>query len=81
MKKKSKKYYISRLDNFENMQLNGIVAVYKPRDMTSNNVVNFVKNKIKEYYKKNNIKENIKIGHGGTLDKDAEGVGNRLCEF
>ncbi len=56
------------------MALNCVIAVYKPRDITSNDVVNFVKQKLKVYYRKNNIKENIKIGHGGTLDKDAEGV-------
>lgn len=72
--KKNSKYKLLRLDFFENMSLNGVVAVYKPREMTSNDVVNFVKNKIKDYYKQNNIKEEVKIGHGGTLDKDAEGV-------
>ena len=60
--------------------MNGILAVYKPRGFTSSDIVKVVKNVIIQYYKNQGIRINrtvikkIKVGHGGTLDKDAEGV-------
>jgi tRNA pseudouridine55 synthase len=44
--------------------MEGIFAVYKPRGMTSHDVVNIVR-------KKTGVK---RVGHGGTLDPLAEGV-------
>jgi tRNA pseudouridine55 synthase len=74
LNKKIKSKKLQRGTSTENMTINGVVAMYKPRDMTSNDVVNFVSQSIKKYYRQNNIQEKAKVGHGGTLDKDAEGV-------
>jgi len=48
--------------------MNGILLVYKPRGCGSNDVLT----KIKIAHGKNRKK--IKIGHGGTLDPEAEGL-------
>ena len=43
--------------------MNGIIIINKPKDITSNNVVNKVKHIL-----------NTKVGHTGTLDPNATGV-------
>jgi len=46
-------------------RLNGVFAIYKPKGMTSFDVIRKIKNI---------FKNKCKVGHGGTLDRDAEGV-------
>ena len=48
--------------------MNGILLVYKPRGITSNDVLTKIKTAHKKHGKK------LKIGHGGTLDPQAEGL-------
>jgi tRNA pseudouridine55 synthase len=50
--------------------LSGLLAVYKPKQWTSNDVVQKVKGVIQHAQNK----QLIKVGHGGTLDPMAEGV-------
>ena len=55
----------------------GLIAIYKPQDWSSNDVVGKVKNILRNGLRNmtnNNQKIKIKIGHGGTLDPLAEGV-------
>lgn len=55
----------------------GLIAVYKPQDWTSSDVVSKVRNILRNGAKKKANKTgkvNIKVGHGGTLDPLAEGV-------
>ena len=54
----------------------GLCAVYKPKDVTSNDVVMKIKYILQDELRKQtgNKKLKIKIGHGGTLDPLAEGV-------
>lgn len=57
--------------------INGVVSFYKPDGFTSYDIVNIVKDIVYKYYTTKNIKikkKKIKVGHGGTLDKLAEGV-------
>eukprot|EP00045_Choanoeca_perplexa_P002863 m.27081 g.27081 ORF g.27081 m.27081 type:complete len:165 (-) comp11748_c0_seq3:421-915(-) len=58
--------------------MNGLLAVYKPRGMLSNTVVQRCKRILQQGLKKINPSTNswrkLKVGHGGTLDKGAEGV-------
>ncbi|MFA7411907.1 MAG: tRNA pseudouridine(55) synthase TruB [Tissierellaceae bacterium] len=58
--------------------MNGVINIFKPRGMTSHDVVSFLRRKLK-------IK---KIGHAGTLDPNASGVlplcigkGTKIAEF
>ena len=62
----------------ENVQFNGIFNVLKPPDMTSQDVVAYLRR----------VLHTKKVGHGGTLDPDAAGVlpvfagtATRLLEF
>jgi tRNA pseudouridine55 synthase len=56
----------------------GLIAVYKPKEWSSSDVVgkvrNILRNGAKEAANKKTGKVNIKVGHGGTLDPLAEGV-------
>ena len=55
----------------------GLIAVHKPRDWTSSDVVSKVRNILRNGAKKEAGKKgkvNIKVGHGGTLDPLATGV-------
>jgi len=49
--------------------MNGILLIDKPSNITSNKLVQKIKNHLKEKFKKN-----IKIGHTGTLDYFATGL-------
>ena len=51
------------------IKLDQILPFYKPIGITSATLTNKIKKKLKKYYGKK-----IKVGHGGTLDKDAEGL-------
>lgn len=62
----------------------GIFAVYKPAEWTSNDVVSFLRCRLEEDARSRGLKpkrvgrgsgkDTIKVGHGGTLDPDATGV-------
>lgn len=59
----------------------GLFAVYKPLDWTSNDVVSYIRNMLEQDarrrgadVKKRKSKKGYKVGHGGTLDPLAEGV-------
>ena len=54
----------------------GLVAIYKPRDWTSSDVVSKVKGILSKGLQNRcgNKRFKIKVGHGGTLDPLAEGV-------
>ena len=55
----------------------GLFSVWKPRGVTSAEVVKELKSTIiKEYglFNGRRKQKTLKLGHGGTLDKDAEGV-------
>ena len=54
----------------------GLVAIYKPRDWTSSDVVSKVKGILSKGIQSRcgNKRFKIKVGHGGTLDPLAEGV-------
>lgn len=53
----------------------GLVAVYKPKDWSSNQVVGKVKWLLRtELQRRTGEKSKLKVGHGGTLDPMAEGV-------
>lgn len=52
------------------ININGIINVYKEKDITSSLVVSIIKRKLKESFP--NI--NVKVGHFGTLDPAAKGV-------
>lgn len=51
-------------------RINTVVAIVKKEGITSAELVELIKLKLKRL----GIKNKIKVGHGGTLDKDAEGV-------
>ena len=53
------------------LQVGGLMAVYKPSDWTSQDVVGKIKWTLRNYIGKS-IK--VKVGHGGTLDPMATGV-------
>ncbi|EDO08135.2 putative tRNA pseudouridine (55) synthase [Babesia bovis T2Bo] len=60
-----------------NTPINGILNIYKPVMITSNDACQMVKKIIiDEMFKRKTIinKPKIKVGHGGTLDMHAEGV-------
>ncbi|MBA42869.1 MAG: tRNA pseudouridine(55) synthase TruB [Magnetococcales bacterium] len=50
--------------------MDSVISVYKPYGITSAELCGKIKSTL---YKKNKIKK-LKVGHGGTLDKRAEGV-------
>eukprot|EP00128_Syssomonas_multiformis_P001593 Colp12_sorted_trinity150504_noHs@3384 len=52
-----------------NLNLHGVFAIHKPVGFTSADAVNVVKRIFRE-----ETGTQVKVGHGGTLDKDAEGV-------
>ena len=55
----------------------GLIAVYKPQDWSSSDVVGKVRNILRNGAKKKANRQGkvkIKVGHGGTLDPLAEGV-------
>lgn len=54
----------------------GIFAVYKPAGITSAQVTNVIKRLLLEDGSEqcSRHRRKVKVGHGGTLDKDAEGV-------
>jgi tRNA pseudouridine(55) synthase len=54
----------------------GLLAVFKPRDWTSSDVVSKVKGILSKGMQRRcgNTRFKIKVGHGGTLDPLAEGV-------
>ena len=53
----------------------GFLAVYKPQDWTSNDVVQKIRGVLeKEGRRRAGKKVSIKVGHGGTLDPLATGV-------
>ena len=52
--------------------LNGLCPVYKPVGLTSSNVVHKIKHILVNQLQVRPA--DLKVGHGGTLDKDAEGV-------
>ncbi|KAI9322190.1 hypothetical protein BX666DRAFT_585707 [Dichotomocladium elegans] len=65
--------------------LNGVFAVYKPRGWSSREAVNFVQRSLSKQLqtdptKRIRQKDNLKIGHGGTLDPLAEGVLGKTTE-
>lgn len=54
---------------------NGLIAVYKPVNFTSNDVVMKVRSSLRQRLREVTGKKiDIKVGHGGTLDPLAEGV-------
>lgn len=54
---------------------NGLLAVYKPKGVTSSNIVEkFVKILSDPHLSSRKQRDLLKIGHGGTLDPLAEGV-------
>ncbi len=54
---------------------NGVIAVYKPVNFTSNDVVMKVRSSLRQRLREvTGRKIDIKVGHGGTLDPLAEGV-------
>ncbi len=63
-------------------RINGVIALHKPNGITSFEDVNKIKNLLVKYYEKQlnskltrkQYKKLIKVDHGGTLDKNAEGV-------
>lgn len=53
----------------------GVCAVYKPKDWSSNDVVQKIRLMMEaEHRKRTSQKIRLKVGHGGTLDPIAEGV-------
>ncbi|GAB5030479.1 trna pseudouridine synthase 1 [Nannochloropsis oceanica] len=57
------------------LDMNGFVAVYKPKDWSSNDVVQKVRGVLeKEARQRAGTKVKVKVGHGGTLDPMATGV-------
>jgi tRNA pseudouridine55 synthase len=52
------------------IDLNGLLLVNKPRGMTSYDVIRNVKRLFREH----GVSKKTKIGHGGTLDPEAEGL-------
>lgn len=58
----------------------GLLPVYKPKGITSNDAVGKIKSLLNEYFSDNEIagargkRNRIKVGHGGTLDPLATGV-------
>ena len=54
--------------------IRGVFSVYKPRGLTSADVTNRVKKILLEGVAKGNTRRTLKVGHGGTLDRSAEGV-------
>jgi tRNA pseudouridine55 synthase len=49
--------------------MDGVFAVYKQKGFTSNDTLNQIKKILRPFFGKK-----IKVGHGGTLDKNAQGV-------
>ncbi|EWM28783.1 putative trna pseudouridine synthase 1 [Nannochloropsis gaditana] len=57
------------------LNMNGLVAIFKPRNWTSNDVVQKVRSLLeKEARRRAGVKVKVKVGHGGTLDPMATGV-------
>jgi tRNA pseudouridine55 synthase len=59
------------------LSIRGVFSVWKPRGVTSAQVVNQLKSTIitnLDHQNGKSVEKKLKIGHGGTLDKDAEGV-------
>ena len=54
--------------------IRGVFSVYKPRGLTSADVTNRIKKILLEDVVKGEGRKSLKVGHGGTLDKSAEGV-------
>eukprot|EP01134_Creolimax_fragrantissima_P007398 CFRG7398T1 len=54
----------------------GVIAVYKPRGMASSTAVKIIKVLLhgREFRPRRKPAERIKVGHGGTLDREAQGV-------
>jgi tRNA pseudouridine55 synthase len=67
--------------NSNYQMINGVFPFFKPRGITSNDLVGKIKYQIITFYQqqypdltKKQLKSMIKVGHGGTLDKSAQGV-------
>jgi len=63
--------------------IDGVIAFLKPKGITSFDLVSNVKRVITQYYKEQlkgqnisnkRLRKLVKVGHGGTLDKNAQGV-------
>ncbi|XP_065828620.1 pseudouridylate synthase TRUB1-like [Oscarella lobularis] len=56
--------------------MNGILALFKPKGLTSAELLNQFKTFLVKEIRSTNPRKRkrVKVGHGGTLDKDAEGV-------
>lgn len=52
----------------------GIIAVFKPKGWTSNDVTIKIRNILQNSLMINSTRSKVKVGHGGTLDPLAEGV-------
>ena len=68
--------FLQRSQAFSSSSLNGICAIYKPKQMSSADVVGRVKYILSSELRKRtgDPKLKLKVGHGGTLDPLAEGV-------
>ncbi|ORM40086.1 tRNA pseudouridine synthase B [Babesia sp. Xinjiang] len=69
--------FTQRSQTSQRQPFNGILNIYKPRGITSNDTCQLVKKILTEGYRERYLRSNIpkiKVGHGGTLDMHAEGV-------
>ena len=62
------------LFNFELSMIRGVFSVYKPRGLTSADVTNRIKKILIDGVAMGDRRKAPKVGHGGTLDRSAEGV-------